>query len=64
MSANTEDMVSDPCAPTLQESRTAIDNYPDRKRSEEKLGNDVTVMRGDFLPVSDHMTRSVHTLAL
>lgn len=51
MSDNTEDIVSDPNTASLQESRTAIDNYASRKRDYAALGQGATVMRSDFPPV-------------
>ncbi|XP_067943688.1 uncharacterized protein [Watersipora subatra] len=52
MSENTEDMVADPDAPTIQESRTAIDNYSERQRVGD-LSTDLTVTRRDFLPIEE-----------
>ena len=52
MSDNTNDMIADPQAPTNQESRTAMENYADRKRDRAHLAPHKTVMTCDYMPVS------------
>lgn len=52
MSDNMEDNLIDPGMPTLQESRTALDNYGHRKKPTD-INDKLTVTKTDYLPVSD-----------
>ena len=58
-SENTEDMLADPQVASLQESRDAQNNYTVRRRDPNQLGPKTTVMRSDFLPVSQNRNQKL-----
>lgn len=52
-------MLADPQVASLQESRDAQNNYTVRRRDPNQLGPKTTVMRSDFLPVSQNRNQKL-----